>query len=146
MISRSVSSSPESGSGLTAQSLQPAVDSVSPSLSALSPLALLSLQNKQTLKNLRKIKKKTLLQYHLSQMCVTSWDQGKAGETLVLKAKFKRESKNSLIKTSNTLIPYFLKIRINAFLSFGNPLYRVSVAPEALMLPVQALALQVPAS
>ena len=34
MISRSVSSSPASGSVLTAQSLEPASDSVSPSLSA----------------------------------------------------------------------------------------------------------------
>ena len=34
MISRFVSSSPTSGSGLTAQSLEPASDSVSPSLSA----------------------------------------------------------------------------------------------------------------
>ena len=40
MISQSVSSSPESGSGLTAQSLQPASDSVSHSLSASSPLML----------------------------------------------------------------------------------------------------------
>ena len=37
-ISRSVSSSPASGSGLMAQSLEPASDSVSPSLSAPPPL------------------------------------------------------------------------------------------------------------
>ena len=48
MISRFVSSSPPSGSVLTAQSLEPALDSVSPSLSA-APLSL-SLENKQTLK------------------------------------------------------------------------------------------------
>ena len=40
MISRSVSSSPESGSGLMAQSLEPASDSVSPSLSAPPPFML----------------------------------------------------------------------------------------------------------
>ena len=37
MISRSVSSSPASGSVLTAQSLEPVSDSVSPSLSAPTP-------------------------------------------------------------------------------------------------------------
>ena len=42
MISRSVSSSPASGSALTAQSLEPVSDSVSPSLSA-SPLLMLCL-------------------------------------------------------------------------------------------------------
>ena len=55
MISRSVSSSPESGSVLTARSLEPVSDSVSPSLSAPPPLVLclsvclslsLSLKNK----------------------------------------------------------------------------------------------------
>ena len=40
MISRSVSSSPAPGSVLTAQSLEPASDSVSPSLSAPPPLVL----------------------------------------------------------------------------------------------------------
>ena len=51
MISRFVSSSPASGSVLTARSLEPASDSVSPSLSAPPPLMLcLSLKNKQTLK------------------------------------------------------------------------------------------------
>ena len=40
MISRSVSSSPASGSVLTAQSLEPASDSVSPSLSAPPPFML----------------------------------------------------------------------------------------------------------
>ena len=40
MISRFVSSSPTSGSVLTAQSPEPASDSVSPSLSALPPLVL----------------------------------------------------------------------------------------------------------
>ena len=38
MISQLMSSSPTSGSGLTAQSLEPASDSVSPSLSAPPPL------------------------------------------------------------------------------------------------------------
>ena len=53
MISRSVSSSPASGSVLTAQSLEPASDSVSPSLSVPPPVApararslALSLKNK----------------------------------------------------------------------------------------------------
>ena len=40
MISRSVSSSPTSDSVLTAQSLDPALDSVTPSLSAPSPFTL----------------------------------------------------------------------------------------------------------
>ena len=39
-ISRSVSSSPASGSGLMAQSLEPVLDSVSPPLSAPPPLVL----------------------------------------------------------------------------------------------------------
>ena len=47
MISWSVSSSPALGSVLTAQSLEPALDSVSPSLSAPPPLMFcLSLKNK----------------------------------------------------------------------------------------------------
>ena len=51
-ISRSVGSSPASGSVPTAPSLEPARDSVSPSLSAPPPLTLcLSLKDKQTLKN-----------------------------------------------------------------------------------------------
>ena len=54
MISRPVSSSPASGSVLTAQSLEPASDSVSPSLSA-PPLLMLCLSS---VKN--KIKKKTV--------------------------------------------------------------------------------------
>ena len=40
MISQSVSSSPASGSVLTARGLEPALDSVSPSLSAPPPLML----------------------------------------------------------------------------------------------------------
>ena len=48
MISQFVSSSPTLGSVLTAQSLEPASDSVSPSLSAPPPLMLyLSLKNKR---------------------------------------------------------------------------------------------------
>ena len=53
MIFQSVSSSPTSSSVLTSQSLEPASDSVSPSLSAPPPLMLclsLSVKNKQTLK------------------------------------------------------------------------------------------------
>ena len=47
MISRFTSSSPASGSVLTAQNLEPTLDSVSPSLSALPLLMLaLSLKNK----------------------------------------------------------------------------------------------------
>ena len=49
MISRFVGSSPASGSVLTARSLEPALDSVSPSLSAPPPLMLclpLSFKNK----------------------------------------------------------------------------------------------------
>ena len=57
MISRSVGSSPASGSVLTAQSLGPASDSVVPPLSAPPLLVLcvcvcLSLKNKYTLKNI----------------------------------------------------------------------------------------------
>ena len=51
MISQFVSSSPASGSVLTAQSLEPASDSVSPSLSAPPPFAL-SL-SKINIKNLK---------------------------------------------------------------------------------------------
>ena len=55
MISRFMSSSPVLGSVLTAQSLEPALDSVSPSSSAPPPLALsvcvcLSLKNKKIFK------------------------------------------------------------------------------------------------
>ena len=61
MISRSVSSSPASGSVLTAQRLEPASDSVSPSLS-VPPLFMfclsLSLKNK-----LKKILKKEVYYY-----------------------------------------------------------------------------------
>ena len=46
MILRSVSSSPASGSVLTAQTLEPASDSVSPSLSSLPPAHVLSLSQK----------------------------------------------------------------------------------------------------
>ena len=58
IISQSVGSSPVSVSVLTAQSLEPAWDSVSPSLSAPPLLMLclsLSLKNKQTLKKLKNI-------------------------------------------------------------------------------------------
>ena len=57
MISWFVGSSPTSGSVLTAQSLKPVSDSVSPSLSAPPPLMLclclsLSVKNKQTLRRI----------------------------------------------------------------------------------------------
>ena len=59
MISWFVGSSPASGSVLTAQSLEPASDSVSPSLSA-PPLLVgsLSLKNKQTFKKINKKKER----------------------------------------------------------------------------------------
>ena len=56
MISRSVSSSPASGSVLTAQSLEPVSDSVSPSLSA-PPLLMLFLSLSLSFKN-KNVKKK----------------------------------------------------------------------------------------
>ena len=64
MISRSVSSSPTSGSVLTAQSLDPASDSVSPSLSDPFPTHALCvcvcvcvyLRNKQKLNKISKLK------------------------------------------------------------------------------------------
>ena len=55
VISQSVSLSPASGSGLTAQSLEPASDSVSPSPSAPPPFMLcLSLKNKDLKKKLKR--------------------------------------------------------------------------------------------
>ena len=57
MISQFMSTSPVLGSVLTAQSLEPASDPVSPSLSAPPPLALrlsLSLKKKQMLKRKKK--------------------------------------------------------------------------------------------
>ena len=61
MISRFVGLSPVSGSVPTARSLEPASDSVSPSLSAPPQLVFsLSLKNKQTLK---KLKKKKMVPY-----------------------------------------------------------------------------------
>ena len=63
MISQSVSSSPAWGSVLTAQSLEPALDSVSPYLSLSAPpqLALsLSLSLSKINKHLKKIFKKIL--------------------------------------------------------------------------------------
>ena len=53
-ISRFVSSSPKSGCKLTTWSLEPALDSVSPSLSALPPLAL-SLFLSQKYINIKKL-------------------------------------------------------------------------------------------
>ena len=69
MILQFVSSSPTSGSVLTAQSLEPASNSVSPSLSA-SPLLMLCLSSVSKInKTLKKLKKKVnekLLSYVLS--------------------------------------------------------------------------------
>ena len=53
MISQSMSSSPASGSVLTAQSLEPASDSVSPSLSAPPPF-MLCLSVSKINKNIKK--------------------------------------------------------------------------------------------
>ena len=52
MISRFMSSSPTSGSVLTAQSLEPASDSVSPSLSASPPLSKINTHLKNTFRKL----------------------------------------------------------------------------------------------
>ena len=57
-ISRSVSSSPASGSGLMAQSLEPVSDSVSPSLSAPPPFMLCLSVSKINKNVKKKIKKK----------------------------------------------------------------------------------------
>ena len=58
MISQSVSSSPASGSVLTAQSLEPALDSASPSLSA-PPLIMVCLcLSQKEIKTFKKIKEK----------------------------------------------------------------------------------------
>ena len=56
MISRSMSSSPMSGSVLTARSLEPASDSVSSSLSALPQLCSVSLSLSKINKHLKKLK------------------------------------------------------------------------------------------
>ena len=55
MISRSVSLSPASGSALTAQSLEPVSDSVSPSLSAPPLLTLCLSLSQKYIKTLKKI-------------------------------------------------------------------------------------------
>ena len=61
MISQYVSSSPVSGFVLTAQSLEPASDSVSPSLSAPPPLTLsLSASQKKKCNKKKLIKKETV--------------------------------------------------------------------------------------
>ena len=67
MISQSVSSSPTSGSVLTAQSLEPASDSVSPSLSA-PPLLMICLSkiNKCLKIFLKKIKENCLFEILIS--------------------------------------------------------------------------------
>ena len=62
MISRFVGSSPALGSVLTARSLEPALDSASPSLSAPPPLVLgLSVSQKETLKNKFKQQQKRIM-------------------------------------------------------------------------------------
>ena len=58
MISQSVSSSPASGSVLTAQSLEPASDSVSPSLCDPPPFMLCLSLSQKTKYTFKKIKKK----------------------------------------------------------------------------------------
>ena len=58
MISQSVSSSPTSGSVLTAQSLEPASDSVSPALSAPPLLVLCLSLSLKINKHSKKLKKK----------------------------------------------------------------------------------------
>ena len=61
MISQFVGSSPASGSVQTAQSLEPASDSGSPSLSAPPPLTLsLSLSLSPSKRNIKKLKKKII--------------------------------------------------------------------------------------
>ena len=72
MISRSVGWSPASGSVLTAQSLEPASDSVSPSVCpSLLDLSLsLSLKNKQTLEKKKLFQLEDLLQPHWLIHCV----------------------------------------------------------------------------
>ena len=80
MTSRSVNSSPVSGSMLTAQSLDPASDSVSPSLSALTPLTLcftLSL-SKINIKKKKKKRKRILskfLQVFIGSTCLKKMNQ-----------------------------------------------------------------------
>ena len=66
MISRFVSSSPTSGSVLTAPSLEPASDSVSLSLSAPPPAHALSLSVSKINKTLKKIFFKNPKQYDLT--------------------------------------------------------------------------------
>ena len=68
MISRFMNSSPTSGSVLTAQSLEPASDSVSPSVSAL-PTLVLSL----CLSKINKSKKIFLLIFSLRKFNSISW-------------------------------------------------------------------------
>ena len=63
MISRSVSSSPASGSVLTAQSLEPASDSVAPSLCP-SPAHALSLSVKNKFKKKKERGRENLLNAH----------------------------------------------------------------------------------
>ena len=77
VISRSVSSSPASGSVLTAQSLEPASDSLSPSLSAPPPLALcfgLSKINKHSKVKLKKVPSERPSQItHQRRATLCSW-------------------------------------------------------------------------
>ena len=70
MISQLVSSSPASGSVLTAQSLEPASDSVSlsPSAPTHSHSASVSLKNKQTLKKKKKVSSGRMGNLHAVEM------------------------------------------------------------------------------
>ena len=70
MISWFVGSSPASGSVLTAQSLEPASDAMSPSLSPLPPLTLcLSLSLSLSLPHLKNGKKKYILVLLYNEIC-----------------------------------------------------------------------------
>ena len=69
MISQSVSSSPTSGFVLTAQSLEPALDSVSPSLSAPPPLVLCLSLSKINIKNKKSLKKIFLTNIRFQTSC-----------------------------------------------------------------------------
>ena len=84
MISQLMGSSPVSGSVLTAQSPEPALDSVSPSLS-VPPLLMfslsLSLKNKQTLRGTwvaQSVERLTLAQVMISQLMNSSPMSGSA--------------------------------------------------------------------
>ena len=76
MISQSVSSSPASGSVLTAQSLEPALGSVSPSLSALPPLSLSLFLSKINIKKMQIPGVPGWLSQLSVQLWLRSWSHG----------------------------------------------------------------------